>query len=109
MTRSATSAMNVPGLAFAVSMARAVARLAQALKHRREIMHLAEFDDRMLKDIGLVRADIEGALAEPLVRNPSLVLVRCVDRRRSRSQRVVSSERNARPIVPIVKPACLYA
>ena len=37
-----------------------------ALGHRREVRHLAELDDRMLKDIGLLRSDVDGALAEPL-------------------------------------------
>jgi hypothetical protein len=49
----------------------------------------------------LARSDIEGALAEPLLSNPSLVLVRCAARH-ARAERVVSSIRPARPVVPAV-------
>ncbi|NIX76682.1 DUF1127 domain-containing protein [Microvirga terricola] len=108
MTRSTTFAMNVPAATFAASVARAVASLVRALKHRREVMHLAEFDDRMLKDIGLTRADVEGALAEPLVRNPSSVLVRCAARR-AWSERMVKSERNVHLVAPTVNSVRLCA
>jgi uncharacterized protein YjiS (DUF1127 family) len=77
------------------------AALARALRHRREIRALAELDDRTLKDIGLIRSDVSGALAEPFYRNPSVVLVRCVDRD-ARARRTFA-ERTIRPIVPIVK------
>jgi uncharacterized protein YjiS (DUF1127 family) len=46
-------------------------RLAVLLRNRRETRRLAEFDDRMLSDIGLTRADVEGALAGPLWDDPS--------------------------------------
>ncbi len=36
-----------------------------ALRNRREVMRLTDLDDRALKDIGLLRADVEGALLEP--------------------------------------------
>ncbi|MBF9231786.1 DUF1127 domain-containing protein [Microvirga alba] len=108
MTRSATPAMSLAGSTFLGSVVRAAVNLARALRHRREIMNLAEFDDRMLKDIGLVRSDVEGALAEPIVRNPSSVLVRCVERR-SRAERMVPPGRATRPVIPVVKPARLCA
>jgi uncharacterized protein YjiS (DUF1127 family) len=54
----------------------------KALRHRREVLRLADLDDRSLKDIGLLRADVEGALLEPLHKDPSKVLsVRRVERR----------------------------
>lgn len=65
----------------AVNVARAVVRgfagvsaLARALAHRRAILRLAEFDERGLKDIGLVRSDIDGALATSWLNDPSAVL-----------------------------------
>ncbi|HEX8168689.1 MAG TPA: DUF1127 domain-containing protein [Beijerinckiaceae bacterium] len=46
----------------------------KALRHRREVLRLADLDDRALKDIGLLRSDVEGALLEPLHKDPSKVL-----------------------------------
>lgn len=48
--------------------------LLRALIHRREVMRLAEIDERGLKDIGLVRSDIAGALATSWLKDPSAVL-----------------------------------
>ena len=42
--------------------------------HRREILRLAELDERGLKDIGLVRSDIDGALATSWLKDPSAIL-----------------------------------
>jgi uncharacterized protein YjiS (DUF1127 family) len=78
-----------------------VASLATALRHRREIRSLADLDDRALKDIGLIRSDVSGALAEPFYRNPSTVLVRSMER--DRRVRRTFAERTIRPIVPMVK------
>jgi uncharacterized protein YjiS (DUF1127 family) len=83
---------------------RPIAGLVKALRHRREIKHLAEFDDRMLRDIGLTRSDVSSALAEPLLRNPSRVLVRSVERQ-SRSERVRHPAKPAESIIPFVTPA----
>lgn len=49
----------------------AAADLLRALRHRREVQRLAELDDRTLKDIGLLRSDVEGALTEPFHKDPS--------------------------------------
>ena len=66
----------------AVQALRAVALLARAVRNRREVMHLLELDDRSLKDIGLVRNDVAGALDAPLSRDPSVLLrLRSVERR----------------------------
>ena len=59
-----------------------VASVLRALSHRVEVRRLASMDDRMLRDIGLTRTDIDGALSEPLLRDPSMVLVRSVEGRR---------------------------
>jgi uncharacterized protein YjiS (DUF1127 family) len=86
---------------------RQTAILAKALRHRGEVRHLAEFDDRTLKDIGLLRSDVESALAEPIFRNPSLVLVRSAERRGELQQGSVA--RRKRPTVPVVGAACACA
>jgi len=80
MTLSATSVPTSPGVTFLGQFARSLISLAKAFQARREVRNLAEFDERMLKDIGLTRSDVMGALAEPMHRNPSWVLVRCVER-----------------------------
>ncbi|KFG67316.1 hypothetical protein JH26_24990 [Microvirga sp. BSC39] len=90
--------MTTPGL-----IVRSLTNFAKALRHRGEIRHLAEFDDRMLKDIGLTRSDVSSALSEPLIRNPSWVLVRSAERH-SRGERPDRS-RPARPVVPMVTQA----
>jgi uncharacterized protein YjiS (DUF1127 family) len=84
-----------------VRLLREVVEIARALEHRREIRSLTEFDDRTLKDIGLSRAEVDGALAEPLHRDPSLVLVRSVERRNR--IRPLPETRSGRPVVPLVK------
>lgn len=46
-----------------------------ALLHRREVVRLLDLDDRQLRDIGLIRNDVLGALAEPIIRDPSHLLL----------------------------------
>lgn len=56
--------------------------VARALAHRRQVGSMLELDDRMLKDIGLVRADVVGALAGPMTTDPSTLLcLRSLDNR----------------------------
>lgn len=54
------------GRAFAIAL-----RAVRALAHRRAVKRLADLDDRMLKDIGLTRGEVHGALASPLFADPS--------------------------------------
>ncbi|RVU16672.1 DUF1127 domain-containing protein [Methylobacterium oryzihabitans] len=72
-------------LSLAFGAARAVLRTATrvaVLWNRRQAIHrIAEFDDRMLKDIGLSRSDVSGALDVPWRHDPTEHLV---DRRTSR-------------------------
>src|SRR5918993_5424031 len=56
--------------------------LAVALSHRRAVKRLCAWDNRMLKDIGLTRSDVIGALSEPLSRDPSAALAARLGRRR---------------------------
>lgn len=103
MNRSALSSMTFSGMAALGQFARALTNLVRALQHRREVKHLAEFDDRMLKDIGLTRGDVTSALDEPFTRNPSWVLIRSAERH-SRAERPDHSARSIRPVVPMVTP-----
>jgi uncharacterized protein YjiS (DUF1127 family) len=77
--------------------------LARAIRDRQEVKRLIELDDRALKDIGLLRSDVDGALAEPLFRSPSAVLLRSAGRR-SRPER--AADKPVRPVVPVVGQAC---
>ena len=78
-----------------------VLALVRALRHRGEVRQLAELDDRALKDIGLTRLDVLGALGEPMFKDPSTVLmIRSVERRsRYRTVAVTLAEplRTVRP------------
>ena len=56
-------------------------RLARAWESRRALRELGAFDDRMLADVGLNRADLRDALAAPLWSDPTALLTR---RRRER-------------------------
>lgn len=62
-----------------------------ARRNRRAVGELAECDERMLKDIGLNRAVVEGALAAGFDQDPSALL-----RRPSPSYAVSDVERAAR-------------
>ncbi|MCC7347244.1 MAG: DUF1127 domain-containing protein [Variibacter sp.] len=71
-------------VAFAGTVAARAVAFAQAYRSRRDLQLLAGFDDRMLRDIGLTRGDLRDAVAEPLWRDPTNVLVRRArDRRRN--------------------------
>jgi len=58
----------------AVQVISGVTSLVKALTHRRAVMRLSELDERGLKDIGLVRSDVEGALASSWLNDPSSIL-----------------------------------
>ena len=44
--------------------------LVQALRSRKTVMNMREFDDAQLADIGLRRGDVETALSQPLGSDP---------------------------------------
>lgn len=79
-----------------------VIRFARALRNRSEVRKLADFDDHMLRDIGLTRGDLDGALGEPLHFDPSVLLVQSFEHRH-RSQPLVETSRARRPQVPLVQ------
>ncbi len=52
-----------------------VAATFRAIANRRAALHVASLDDRMLRDIGLTRGDVDGALAQPWHKDPTRTLV----------------------------------
>ena len=63
--------------------------VCEILRHRRDAVMLASFNDRMLADIGLTRADLNDAFAEPPWRDPTAVLVvRARERRAARRRSI---------------------
>ena len=107
----ATAARRAGATAFGHAKAFAV-----ALSHRRQIRRLCALDDRMLKDIGLTRSDVAGALSEPLSRDPSAILAARFGHRRAGASggRALSSsvreEQEGAPLprwpVPANKQSC---
>lgn len=88
-------------LASAAEMAfAAVVRFAASLENRRAASKLAEFDMRMLKDLGLTSSDLRDAFSEPVWRDPTTVLAARVRERRvyGRRQRVISVQ--SPPVAP---------
>ncbi len=109
MTRHSASLAPASGLAIVSRSVRTALRqvglFAKAVRHRREVRNLAELDERILKDMGLSRSEVDGALAEPFYRNPTTVLVRSHEHRHRVQGLVRPGERAVRPLVPIVKGA----
>jgi uncharacterized protein YjiS (DUF1127 family) len=50
------------------SVLRKISALVTALRHRQAMRSLAALDDHALKDIGLMRSDVDRILGEPLAR-----------------------------------------
>jgi uncharacterized protein YjiS (DUF1127 family) len=88
--------------------------LVRAFLHRRDVMRLSELDERGLKDIGLVRSDIDGALAVSWLSDPSSVLQARSDQQQSAAarrretglRRPVVIQAVARPGAKEIKIAC---
>lgn len=57
-----------------VSVGQRVARLSRAIANRMAVRELAQLDDHALKDIGLTRSDVQGALGVSWTDDPSRVL-----------------------------------
>lgn len=100
MTRSAASVTTFPGASILGQFVRSLIAFAKAFRDRREVKNLAKFDERMLKDIGLTRSDVESALAESIHHYPSWVLVRSVEHPAQALN--PAATRKPRPVVPLV-------
>ena len=91
---------------MAAGAARVFRQLARAWESRRAMRDLGAFDDRMLADVGLNRADLRDALAAPLWSDPTAVLTRRRRERRLARPRQAAMELSpddifdATPLVP---------
>jgi uncharacterized protein YjiS (DUF1127 family) len=74
--KNSTAAPSAPIGHTVAALTMGVWRLVLAIKHRRELAHLSDLDDRMLADIGLTRTDLRDAYAEPLWQDPTSMLAR---------------------------------
>ncbi len=59
---------------LAIVPVRAVQAITRKLRHRAEVRALAELSDHQLKDVGLTRTEVTGALAGGWLGDPSLML-----------------------------------
>jgi len=85
--RSAFASFGAAASGLLVASAMGTIQFIKALGRRRYLVQLGEFDDHMLKDIGLTRADLRDASSGPIWQDPTATLVvRAVERRASRRQ-----------------------
>ena len=61
-------------------------QLYKAIRHRRHIAVLAEYDERLLADLGLRRDDLHAAVREPIWRDPTELLSRRVSATRAKAR-----------------------
>ncbi len=88
ITRTVADAKTAPASGPLRALGRLLAETWTRHRNRRAIGHLMALEPDALKDIGLTRGDVAGALALPLSRDPSRHLAESLAERR-RSQRLV--------------------
>jgi uncharacterized protein YjiS (DUF1127 family) len=77
--------------ALATALTKQLKALVRARRNRKEAAALAGLDRRMLKDIGITRADLNDAFSSPFWEDPtSLLRERAVERRVNRGLRTAS-------------------
>jgi uncharacterized protein YjiS (DUF1127 family) len=60
--------------ALVIAAAKLASNVRTAMANRRAARELLDWDNRALKDIGLSRSDVRGALALPLATDPTMAL-----------------------------------
>lgn len=88
-----------PGFFTAALLAtsKTVLRAVAAMENRRHAQELASWDARALKDIGLTKGDLDGALALPLHRDPTEFLSHVAAGRKPLPRRSVAVKGTSRP------------
>ena len=109
LSYAATNLFGRALVAFGGRLVRRLKRLERVIEHRRSLQALARFDDRMLADIGLNRADVRDAFARSIWSDPTASLrARALERRLARhgiSHGFADEKSVAPPIVPKVDSA----
>ncbi len=82
--------------ALAAVAGRRIGHVIRVIRNRHASAMLARLDDRMLADIGITRADLRDAFAEPLWHDPTDVLARRARERRDSHRAAV----DAPPLAP---------
>lgn len=108
MTLTLTTARSLGSLAHALRDAaltglRKLNDFSEARRNRRAIHRLADHDERMLKDIGLSRSEVVGALAVSFDEDPSALLRRECGVGSFDKPRPKSPQSATRPKLPIVQ------
>jgi uncharacterized protein YjiS (DUF1127 family) len=94
-----TVSLTARSLALLSSIARPLLWFAHAIGHRRNVQAMLEMDERALKDIGLTRNDVLGALGAPLAQDPSRILhLRSIERRARQRAAMVIPTRQAQGV-----------
>ena len=91
-------------MAFGRRLAIQLKRFERGLRNRQAARVLARFDDRMLADIGLSRADLRDAYAQPAWDDPTnLLRARALERRLARHG-ITNGLASERPLAPTLVP-----
>jgi uncharacterized protein YjiS (DUF1127 family) len=98
MHRSSGFSAPVSAMALMLTAVSVVRRVLKVVANRRAVNRLTQMDERQLKDIGLTRADVVGALAEPIYRDPSRCLAERTGGARSLAARRGTAD--GRPVMP---------
>lgn len=88
-------------LSLGLSAVKGIRNLVQVAQNRRQTRDLSHWDDRALKDIGLTRSDLTGALSLPFRQDPSLHLASLS----GRSPQTKGAETLRKGTMRAVKPA----
>jgi uncharacterized protein YjiS (DUF1127 family) len=73
-------------------LASRAATVVRALKNRRAVHRLTELDGYLLKDIGLTRGQVIGALETPILHDPSATLLDITGRSSVRRRPMVETD-----------------
>lgn len=77
------AALCFAALSQAGKLAKTVGAIGRVMERRRVMSELAGLDDRMLRDIGLTRADLRDATSGPTFADPTRTLVQRATERRA--------------------------
>ena len=89
------AAVCLAAVSLAGNVAKTAGAIGRAIDRRRVMTELAGLDDRMLRDIGVTRADLRDATSGPLLGDPTRVLILRATERRA-AARLAAREQSQR-------------